>query len=446
MTPLSSPLGRSLAAHTLFGSVPPDDLETLVAESRQETFAPGETLMNQGDPGDFASLILAGEVAIEIASELGTSVVATLGRGDLVGELAAFSEIRRIATVRATTPVTALRIDRATIRRALARSPDMALGIISTFGGRLSQINAPIAVLTQATKALARGTFDPAMLDALDGKAGQFSQFAQTFREMAAEMREKKRLAQEMETAAAIQRAFLPQSLPVTALKDRFRIATSMTPAYNVGGDFFDYFMVTPTRLAFAVGDVSGKGTPAAMFMSVSRTVLKTIARSGGDAASVLMRVNDLLAEDNGESMFVTLAYATVDLQSLEMDYASGAHEETFVLSPDGRTRQLGGTGPALGLFEGARIRSLQLTLDPGDTVVFATDGVTEAFDPERAVYGWDRLAAVLDARPVPDPDTLVQGLTADVARFVRGAPPSDDITVLAVAFTRPDDTRSQDG
>ena len=209
-----------------------------------------------------------------------------------------------------------------------------------------------------------------------------------------------------------------------------------MIPAREVGGDFFDHFAIGPDEMGFAVGDVSGKGVPAAMFMGVARTVLKTVAREGGRPAEVLARVNAVLAEDNAEGMFVTLAYGRLCLASGALELATGGHEEVFVRDAGG-LRKLDPTGPAVGLFPGALFGAQAVTLAPGAAVILATDGVTEAFDPTGAVFGLPATEAALDrlAAGAADAAAIVDGLAAEVATFAAGHPQSDDLTCLALRW-----------
>ena len=351
---------RALGGRGVFASLSKQALAHLVAGADEVSYASGEAFMVQGAPGDFACLILSGGVAIDVTNELGRSTVATLGPGDLVGELAAFSETTRIATVTAIGPVRALKVERRVIRAFLAANPDAALSVIGAIGDRFNRVNGAIAAMTQAARALAADELEPGMLDTLLAKAGEIGTFAGAFRNMALAIGEKQRIAEEMGAAAAIQRAFLPRSLPETPYPDRFELATLMKPAREVGGDFYDFFTTGDGRLAFAIGDVSGKGIPAALFMSFSRVVLRTVARQGGEAGEVLTRANAILADDNAESMFVTLALGILDLETGVLDFASGAHEETFLLPASGGVEPLGRTGPALGLFDEARFGSRQ--------------------------------------------------------------------------------------
>lgn len=412
-----------------------DGLDLLAASCAVESASAGVTFFEQGDSGDFAYLVLDGEVSIEVSTAVGRVTVATMGPGELVGEIAAFASTPRTAAVTARTPVRLLRIEQSAIRGIMARSPDTAMAIIAELGSRLQGLNGTIAALTQATRALADGAFESSMLDVLRNQATRFRQFAETFDAMAHEITSKRLHNQEMRLAYDIQQSFLPKAIDAGPHARRFTVSAAMQPAKQVGGDFFDYFMIGDQWLAVAVGDVSGKGVPAAMFMSVSRMVLKSIAREGGSAGEILTRANSLLAEDNPEGMFVTVAFARLNLVTGEFNIASGGHEEIFVIGPDGELEKYGVDGPALGLFDGPVYKDKTTTLAPGSKVVFATDGVTEAFAPDRRMFGMERLEGLLADGPPADPGDLVALIQSDVAAFADGCPQSDDITCLALAW-----------
>lgn len=427
-----------LRRHPGFASLGEATLGAISARAPVDATAAPQLLFSQGSLGTFAYLILEGELAIEVDSEQGPITVARLGPGQLVGEVAAFAATARTASVRTLGPARLLRIEQATIRDHLAHRPDAASAIIAELGQRLQSLNGTIATLTRATNALARGEFLPEMLDDLRQQADRFAHFADVFDAMAREIQEKRMRGAEMRTAAEIQRSFLPAPIPAAAGPGPglFDVAALMIPAREVGGDFFDYFMLGPDELGIAVGDVSGKGVPAAMFMGVARTVLKTIAREGGSAATVLERVNAVLSEDNAESMFVTIAYGRLSLSTGALDLALGGHEEVFVLD-GGAVAKLDPTGPAVGLFPGARFGARELRLSPGAAVVLATDGVTEAFDARGACFGLAAteatLATLMDG--AADAETIVAGLAQAVARFAGGHPQSDDLTCLALRW-----------
>jgi serine phosphatase RsbU (regulator of sigma subunit) len=409
--------------------------EHIVRQGAVLRLKPGAVFIRQGEMADTAFLVLDGTVNVDVATDAGHVTVAVLGRGTLVGEIAAFAMTERTASVIAASEVTLLRIDQRTIRDVLAQSPDSAVAIVGELGHRLQSLNGTMATLTQAAKALAAGSFEPGMLDVLRQTGDRFVHFAEVFGEMAREIQNKRLLAQEMATAAEIQRALLPRPMAGDA---RFDIAAVMTPAKEVGGDFYDHFLLDPDMLAVAVGDVSGKGVPAAIFMSVSRTVLRTVARLRLTPAETLARVNDQLADGNSEAMFVTLAFGTLDLRTGAFTWASGGHEEVYFLSPGAPPAKGGPTGPALGFFEGAAYREEMRRLAPGDAVVLATDGVTEAFDPRCEQFGEARTLAALSRAEGAHAAAIVAQIEAEVARHVRGEPASDDLTCLVLRFLGP--------
>ena len=424
-----------LHRHAGFAPLGQATLEAIARQAPLERVAAPRRLFAQGDIGTFAYLVLEGEVAVEVDSEAEPVVVAQLGPGQLVGEVAAFAATPRTASVRALGPARLLRIEQNLIRGQLAIHPDAAIAVIAELGRRLQGLNGTIATLTRAATALARGDFNPDMLDTMRRQADRFAHFADVFDAMAREIHEKRLRGEEMRTAAEIQRTFLPapSARPADARVD---VSACMIPAREVGGDFFDHFAIGPDVLGFAVGDVSGKGVPAAMFMGVARTVLKTVAREGGSAAEVLARVNEVLAEDNGEGMFVTIAFGRLSLGTGALELALGGHEEVFVQDGAGLLK-LDPTGPAVGLFPGARFGARALSLAPGAAVILATDGVTEAFNPAGAVFGLPATEAAL-ARMVgesADAEAIVAGLAAAVAGFAAGHPQSDDLTCLALRW-----------
>jgi sigma-B regulation protein RsbU (phosphoserine phosphatase) len=424
-----------LKRHGSFATIGDGYLGTIVAESQIEPLDEGAVAFRQNDKGDFAYLVLSGELAVEVETHWGQVRVAVMTAGDIVGEIAAFAPMPRTATVVALAPSRLLRLDQGSIRKLIADHPEAAMAVIGDLGRRLQNLNETMATLTQAANALAEGTFDPAMLATLKEEAGRFRPFAGVFERMANEITQKRLLHQEMQIAAEIQRSFLPKRIDLGPFRGNGEVFASMVPAKEVGGDFYDYFMVGDKHLAFAVGDVSGKGVPAAMFMSLSRTVLKTIASEGGAPGEVLTRMNRLLAAEGGESMFVTVFYGCLDLESGRLEFSSGGHDEVFLLAAEGAREQIAHMGPAIALFDDASFSTQSRQLKPGDAVLVATDGVTEAFNPDGETFGFDRLEAVLSAVPTQSADVIVSTVTEAVDAFAADAPRSDDTTCFAVTF-----------
>ncbi|RYH13427.1 MAG: serine/threonine-protein phosphatase [Alphaproteobacteria bacterium] len=209
-------------------------------------------------------------------------------------------------------------------------------------------------------------------------------------------------------------------------------LSADMRPARDVGGDFYDYFMLEDQRVAIAIGDVCGKGIPAALFMAVAITALRNAAQSEPDVASTLTRVNEHLCRDNDANMFATLFYGVLDLRSGVLEYGNCGHNAPYVLS-GGKRKALPTTGIPVGLIANRAAKSALVVLNPGDSLVLFTDGVTEAMNAGEEEFGTGRLEALLDdAGPVAAAELLTR-IYADVDAFAAGEDQADDITCLTL-------------
>jgi sigma-B regulation protein RsbU (phosphoserine phosphatase) len=209
-----------------------------------------------------------------------------------------------------------------------------------------------------------------------------------------------------------------------------------MEPARSVGGDFYDFFLIDPDRFAFLVGDVSGKGIPAALFMAVTRTLLRATAMQGTSSAACLSYVNNVLAKQSDGAMFVTLFYCILDTRTGDVDYCAAGHSAACVFSPHGGIRHAGdGGGLIAGLYDGAPYVAGQLRLQPGEGILLFTDGVTETFDAAGGMFGDARLEKALESLDASTVEEIVKGVTREVRTFQGAAAQSDDITVLAMRY-----------
>lgn len=234
----------------------------------------------------------------------------------------------------------------------------------------------------------------------------------------------------ELDVARRMQDAILPPALPPhTAIDVRAR----MIPALEVGGDFYDYFWLDATRLGVVVADVSDKGLGAALFMAVSRTLLRAIAPAAVGPAAALHRVSEVLAEDNPTNMFVTAFYGVIDVGTGELVYASGGHLPPLVVGGGAVAPLPKVRGAALGMFPGQRFDEGRAVLPAGAALFVYTDGVTEAVAPDRAEFGADRLAATLAAQAGAPADAMLAAVLRAVDDFAAGTPQADDITCLVV-------------
>jgi sigma-B regulation protein RsbU (phosphoserine phosphatase) len=239
-------------------------------------------------------------------------------------------------------------------------------------------------------------------------------------------------LQQELEIARQMQLAILPRAAPRTAAVE---IGATMIPAREVGGDFYDFFLVDELHLAVVVADVSGKGVPAAFFMAIARTLLKNNALLLREPVPVMARLNDQLATDNDQAMFVTVFFGVLDLGSGELRYVNAGHNPPVHVGAAGLRLLPRGGNPAVGMMDGLAFREGRLSLARGDALVLYTDGVTEAQNAAGEFFGEPALLRVLaetaDAPAADWPAALLTGLQ----RFEAGAAHADDITCVVVRY-----------
>ena len=254
---------------------------------------------------------------------------------------------------------------------------------------------------------------------------------------------EKERIATELNLAARIQTHMLPSTFPAFPDRREFDIFACMTPAKEVGGDFYDFFMVDEDHLAMVIADVSGKGVPAALFMMASRTMLKGAAQSHQDPASVLERVNRQLCESNPDLMFVTVWLGILEISTGELVWADAGHER-LCLYQSGKWECLPKqNGVALAAFEPELLEMEEespfqnhtLHLKAGDVLFQYTDGVTEAMTAEREQFGMERMMDALRSAANIEPEALLPHIRERIDAFVCGAPQNDDITMLALQY-----------
>jgi sigma-B regulation protein RsbU (phosphoserine phosphatase) len=236
-------------------------------------------------------------------------------------------------------------------------------------------------------------------------------------------------LQQELEIARRMQQAILPRGAPPAP---QVILDATMIPAREVGGDFYDWFMLDDRRLALVVADVSGKGVPAAFFMAVTRTLLRSTAAFVSHPAQVLARLNDELAAENDETLFVTLFYAVLDVQTGQLDSVNAGHNPPLLRRADGHVQALPrGRNPMLAAWPGLQFQADRSWLAPGDGLLMYTDGITEAQDAAGALFGEPALVAALATAG----DQPVQPLVEAVRRFESGAPQFDDITCMWLRY-----------
>jgi len=239
---------------------------------------------------------------------------------------------------------------------------------------------------------------------------------------------EKQRLVKDMEFARTIQESFLPQKTPEIA---GYQFSAHYTPAQEVGGDFYDFIHLDRNRTGVVIGDVSGKGVPAALYMAKLGSDLRTLAFTEKNPAAALERLNDLLAERSRRGMFATLLYIELDSQTGSLLISNAGHLPLIIKKKDGSVKKLSTTGGSpLGILAGMKFGQESVTLDAGDIVILYTDGIIEAMNAAEELYGYERFDALIRIAP-SHPEGLKSAVIDDVNKFTGLSPQHDDMTMV---------------
>ncbi|MGN0342745.1 MAG: PP2C family protein-serine/threonine phosphatase [Roseburia sp.] len=247
---------------------------------------------------------------------------------------------------------------------------------------------------------------------------------------------EKERISAELNVATQIQADMLPRIFPPFPDRKEFDIYATMTPAKEVGGDFYDFFLVDEDHLALVMADVSGKGVPAALFMVIAKTLIKNRTQMGGGPAEILGAVNEQLCEGNEAELFVTVWLAILEISSGKGVAANAGHEHPVIRrASDGFELVKYRHSPAVAAMEGIRFREHEFELHPGDCLYVYTDGVPEATNSREELFGTDRMLAALNRNPLESPEEILSAVKEEIDSFVGDAPQFDDITMLCLNY-----------
>ena len=251
---------------------------------------------------------------------------------------------------------------------------------------------------------------------------------------------EKERIGAELSMATAIQSSQLPQLFPAFPNRKEFDIYASMTPAKEVGGDFYDFFLIDNDHLGLVIADVSGKGVPAALFMMVSKILVQNCALTKSSPKDVLENVNNQICKNNQEEMFVTVWFGILDLKNGKLTAANAGHEYPAAKQADFTFELVNDKhGFVIGGMEGLQYPEYELTLTPGSKLFLYTDGVAEAENAAKEQFGTDRMLEVLRKAENGTPREVVEAVHNAVNEFVQDAPQFDDLTMLCIQYDGPD-------
>ena len=251
---------------------------------------------------------------------------------------------------------------------------------------------------------------------------------------------EKERIGAELDMASRIQVSQLPRLLD----RKEFSLYASMTPAKEVGGDFYDFFMIDQDHMGLVMADVSGKGVPAALLMMVSRVLIKSGLQNGKNPGATLESVNNQLCESNDAEFFVTVWAAVLEISTGKGIAVNAGHEHPAI-------RRAGGSyelvvykhSMPVGVMKDLKFKEHAFQMEPGDSFFVYTDGVAEATSADNELYGTDRMLAALNREPDASPEQVLANVTLDINRFVGGAEQGDDITMLCFRYLGPSGDQS---
>lgn len=358
----------------------------LLLEAMTEITIPsGQDVVTFGEPSDDGMYIIL-EGTTDVLAKDG-KLINTLGAGDFIGELGLINDDTRGATVRASGQVRCANISKALF-------DEIAMKNRKIYGSFMNML------YTKTTKLVT----------------------------------EQERIKSELEIATRIQAGCLEDDFTKVNQLPNVNLTARMRPAKEVGGDFYDVFMIDDTHLCFLIADVSGKGVPAALFMSMAKIHIKNYAALGLPLAEVVSRANDNLCYKNEEGMFVTAFICVLDVETGDVNFVNAGHNLPFLSQGDGEFCMLQAKANlVLGLMDGIPYREQHLQLNPGDCIYLYTDGVTEALNPEQKLLGDDYLKDMLNRhrKDSANVEEFVQAMYREVDDFADGETQADDITMV---------------
>jgi len=399
----------------LFGSLPAAELANMAVSLQETCYTAGAVLFREGDYGDRFYILLDGQIAIVKA--LGSDderLLGLRGAGEFVGEMSLLSQDGlRTASVRVETDARVLELTRADFDALLHRYPPLAYEMLRVLSIRL------------------RESHDTAMRD-LHEKNARLVQTCAELQVAQSRIIEQETLERELRLARETQESMLPHRLPYMA---GFDIGARMVAARMVGGDFYDVFPLGSDSLGVVIGDVSGKGMPAALFMAVVSSLLRAEAQRGDTTPEQALRiVNRHLLSRDAHSMFVTVLYGVLCRETREFAFVRAGHELPLLLDADGALLTPAmGRGHPLGLFPRPMLDVQTVRLPPGGTLLLYTDGVNEAMDAHSQLFGTERVVAAVRGAREASAQELCDQLVQAVTNYRGLAAQADDITLVTV-------------
>jgi len=390
-------------------------LQALAHAATQKDFGPGQVILEEGASGREVYLIVAGLVEVVKGQESEETVLARRGPGDFLGEMGLIEGSPRFATVRALEPSRLLVISERDLREVLAGNPEMVYEATRVLSSRLRHA-------------------DLQMIADLQRKNRELARAYRELKEAQVALLEKERLEHELELARELQESILPQSFPDTP---EASFAASNRPARQVGGDFYDVFPVSGDSVGLVIADVSDKGLAAALYMALSRSLIRAEAGHHVSPRDVLVSTNELLLQMTQASMFVTVFYGVLEPGTGRLCYARAGHDYPVLFRPaTGECRFLRGRGTVLGCVGEVGLEEVNEELCGGDMLCLYTDGVTDANSPAGELLGRERLRETISATEKMSAAEACDFILQSVDRFRAGAAQYDDMALLVVKLS----------
>jgi serine phosphatase RsbU (regulator of sigma subunit) len=391
------------------------ELKELAAAFTEHLFQPGQTILEEGSTGGDVHLIIEGRVEVVKGGGSEETVLAERGPGDLFGEMGLLERSPRFATVRALEPTRLLQLPEGRARALLAGQPKILYRTVQVLSARLRES-------------------DLHMIADLQRKNLELSRACRELKEAQAALVEKERLEHELELARDLQRSILPIEFPQ---HPSLSFAARSRPARQVGGDFYDVIPLREGRFGLVMADVSDKGMPAALFMALTRSLIRAEAKGRASPRRVLLNVHRLLLEISRAEMFVTVFYGVLDPADGSLRYARAGHDCPLVFNPhSGDCGPLWAPGMALGFVEEVDLEESTVHLHSGDRLLLYTDGITHAESVTGEFFGFKRIRETICGAGAVSAEDLCDRLFERIAAFQGGAAQYDDMALLLVALS----------
>ncbi len=405
---------HALARIPFFTALPSDELERLMVELDVVDLNAGDILFREGDPGEHLYVVTKGELEILMAPGTGDELILNvLQEGEYLGEMSMIQPGGvRTASARARGHVTLLSMSRDQFKDLLQRHPELSTAMVSVLSQRLDNTNV--------------STFRD-----LSEKNRQLQQAFDELKAAQEQLIEKERLERDLKVAADIQMSILPDVLPV---HEKFDFGGRILPARQVGGDFYDIFVLDEDKIGVLIGDVADKGVPSAIFMARAHALIIAEADSATSPGDVLRMANKHITRLEKSTQFVTALYGVLNTRTGEFSYARAGHEPPLLLDELAGVQRLPHkAGLALGLWEDIVLDENSVPLPQGSLLVMFTDGMTDCRDPQGVPFGLERIKLTMSGLLSTTAQSSCDQLFDTLMMYQSGAKQDDDVTLVAI-------------